>query len=122
QAAGARAAARRLERRIRAATRVGRYDADEGERAPVGVDQHHVLPDPAEPCPLGQLSLGDGSRVDIAAGLRTGSDLTNHGGQPLETTTEYLVVVGGPGILGHLSRGWTDPGRDRKSTRLNSSH
>src|SRR5207249_8252987 len=49
--------------------------------------------------------------VDIAAGLRAGSDLANHGGQPLDATPAYMVVVGGPGILGHVSRGWTDPGR-----------
>src|SRR5216117_1163540 len=91
--------------------RVGQHDADEGERATVGVDQHHVLPDPAEPCPLGQLPLGDGSRVDIAAGLGARSDLTNHGGQPLEPTTQHAMVVRRPGVLGDLPRGRTDPGR-----------
>ena len=111
QTGAAGAAPIRLERQIGDEIRVGQHDADEGERAPVGVDQHHVLPDPAEPCPLRQLPLGDGSRVDIATGLRAGSDFANHGGQPLEPTTEHAMVVRRPGVLGHLPRGWTDPGR-----------
>ena len=95
------AAAIRLEGQVGGEIRVGQHDADEGERAPVGVDQHHVFPDPAEPGPLRQLALGDGSRIDIAAGFRAGDDLADGGGKALQAATEDEMVVGGPRVLGN---------------------
>src|SRR2546427_12455110 len=52
-----RSAAVGLERRIGSECRVGEDDADEREGAELGVDEHRVLADPAEPGALRELAL-----------------------------------------------------------------
>src|SRR6266487_3505980 len=90
------AAAVRLERQVRLETSVGEHDADERERADLGMDQHHVLADPAEPGELSQLPLGHGTGVHIAARCRPRYERADRRGELLEALAEDVMVVGGP--------------------------
>src|SRR2546426_9201247 len=72
ETAPARAAAVRFERQIRREVGVRQNDADERERADLGMDEHHVLTDPSESRELRQLPFGYGTGVDVAARRRGG--------------------------------------------------
>ena len=100
EAAATRAAPIRCEGEIGSERGIGEDDADEGERAQRRVDEHHVLADPAEARPLGQLALGDGPCVHVAARLRSGRNLTDLPGEPLQSAAEHAMIVGGLGVLG----------------------
>src|SRR6266496_4399374 len=90
------AAAVRLERQVRLETSVGEHDADERERADLGMDQHHVLADPAEPGELSQLPLGHGTGVHIAARCRPWNERADRRGELLEALARDVMVPACP--------------------------
>ena len=103
ETAPAGAAAVRFERQVRLEVGVRQNDADERERADLGMDEHHVLADPAESRELCQLSLGHGTGIDVAARCRRGDQLPDCGRQLLEAFPEDLVVVRRPGVLSNFA-------------------
>jgi hypothetical protein len=70
EAACAAAAAIRLEGRVQSELEVGEHACKEEERPAPRVDQHGVLPDPAEARTLGKLPLRYGPGIDVGLGKR----------------------------------------------------
>src|SRR5258705_6354057 len=131
EAAAARAAAVRLEWKIRLEIRITQHNADERERSDFGMYQHHVLADPSEPGELGQLSLGHGARVDVTARRCAGHELADGRRELLEPVAEDVMVIRGPRVLRHLAprrgRGARYPGpmevvRERHNSGLRAGH
>jgi len=100
EAAPAGAAAIPLKRQIGREGGIGENHADEREGADPGMDEHHVLGDPAQAGALRELPLRNGSRVHVAAGRRARCELTNRVREPVQAAGEHAMIVGGLSVLG----------------------
>ncbi len=69
-----------FERWVNGEIKIGQHTGEERERPAPGIDQHRVLADPPQASALGQLSLGNRSRIDMpvgdGAGVAEGADRT----------------------------------------------
>ena len=90
--------------RIGLELRRGQHHADEEEGAEVRVEQHRVLPDPAQAGPRGEIPLEERTGVHVGARRRPRRQLDERVGQRPEPGLHDGVVVLAPGVARHPGR------------------
>ena len=85
--------------------RRGQHHADEEEGAEVRVEQHRVLPDPAQAGPGGEIPLEERTGVHVGPRHRPRRQLDDRVGKRPEPGLDDGVVVLAPGVPRHP--GWT---------------